>query len=223
MPGKGPGEKKALEQQEVEYIPTLERLKIEPIDESEEDRREARAQNKLAWMMIGALVGVTALVGINMALTPPEAEEEEQVAQTEDTSGGSSDSTAHSDTSSTGGGATPPEPTTPPPSAARPPAPTTPPPAATAATTPPPEPAPAATPYGIVVGTYLNETRANEEATKLKGTTSLDAKIESFDDGGVPSYRVVLGSFPNRKAAEKKANDLIGQDLVYEARVTAIK
>lgn len=220
-PGQGPGEKPA--QEEVKYIPTRERLKLEPVEISEEDIAEARSQNKLAWAMIGGLVLVGALIGINMALTPKAVEtDDEQVASAEDQTqdraaadSTASDSTAHGDStaSSTPSQATPPPPPKPEP------------PKQTAATTPavPLKETPPPTPFGIVVGSYLNEARAQEEATKLKDATSLEAKIEPFDDGGVTSYRVVLGSFPNRAAAERKANDLIGQDLVYEARVAPLK
>jgi len=211
-----PGGKRAKRQEEeVEYIPTSERMKMEPLDISEEDIREAKMQDKFAWGMLIVLLLVAALVGINMATRPPApVEEEEPVAEVENT-GGASDSTAQDTT------ATASQPETPP-------APEKKPPAQTASKTPaataaPAEPAPPPTPYGIVVGSYLNEARAQEEATKLKTATTLDAKIEPFDDGGVTSYRVVLGSFPNRAAAERRANDLIGQDLVYEARVAPLK
>lgn len=218
-PRLNPGDKRgAKREEEVEYIPTSERLKMEPLDSSDEDVREERSQNRLAWGMLAALILVSVLVAVNMATRPAEeAAEEEPVAQTEDL-GGSADSLAQ-DTTATAATPEPPAPK---------PAPERTPPAQTAQasggpTVTPAEPAPPPTPFGIVVGSYLNEARAQEEATKLKGATSLDSKIEPFDDGGVTSYRVVLGSFPNRAAAERKANDLIGQDLVYEARVAPLK
>jgi len=212
-----PGEQRGTKrEEEVEYIPTSERMKMEPLDTSEEDIREQRAQDRLAWGMLAALLLVAVMVGVNMARQPAESPaEEEPVAQTEELGGGA-DSLAQDTTAA----ATTPEPPAP--------APEKKPPTQTAQSTggptvTPTEPEPPPTPFGIVVGSYLNEARAQEEATKLKGATSLDSKIEPFDDGGVTSYRVVLGSFPNRAAAERKANDLIGQDLVYEARVAPLK
>lgn len=79
------------------------------------------------------------------------------------------------------------------------------------------------TPFGIAVGSYIDQGRAKEELTKLQGSTGLTGQIQPFDDGGITSYRVVLGSFDSRGVADSKANDLIDKNLVYEARVMALK
>ena len=221
-PGVAPGVKQPPPLEEIAYVPTAERLKLEPVEVSEEDVKEARANDRLAWIMLAVLLVGGTLVGINIAMTPPEVAEEEQVAHAEDQTP-PPDSTAHGDSAASTTPETPEQPTKPEQPAKPPPTTTKPPVATTTPTTTPPVEAPPATPFGIVVGSYLNEARAQEEATKLKGSTSLDAKIETFDDGGVPSFRIVLGSFPSRAAAQKKANDLISQDLVYEARVAPLK
>ncbi len=93
-------------------------------------------------------------------------------------------------------------------------------PAASAApATPPPPPAK----FGIDVGTFLNQDKANSEQTRLQGATGLTAKVEPTTDGGVTSYRIVLGEFPSRAAAEKKANELIVAQSIREAHVIKLK
>ena len=42
-------------------------------------------------------------------------------------------------------------------------------------------------------------------------------------EDGVTSYRVVLGEFDSRAAAEKKANDLIVAQTIREAKVFKLK
>ena len=88
-----------------------------------------------------------------------------------------------------------------------------------AAATPPPPPSK----FGIDVGTFLNQDRANAEQTKLQGSTGLTAKVTPFNDGGVPSFRVVLGEFSSKAEAEKKANDLIVSQAIREAHVIKLK
>jgi len=85
--------------------------------------------------------------------------------------------------------------------------------------TPPPPP----TKFGIDVGTFLNQDRANQEQTKLQGSTGLEAKVTPVSDGGVTSYRVVLGEFTSKAEAEKKANDLIVAQTIREAHVIKLK
>jgi hypothetical protein len=88
----------------------------------------------------------------------------------------------------------------------------------TAATPPPP-----ASKFGIDVGTFLNQDRANAEQTKLQGSTGLTAKVTPVSDGGVTSYRVVLGEFSSKAEADKKANDLIVSQAIREAHVIKLK
>jgi hypothetical protein len=87
-----------------------------------------------------------------------------------------------------------------------------------------PEP-PAATPpvpattFALSVGTYLNEARAREEQSKLSAGTNFTASVSTVQEDNVSMYRVMMGEFPTRGAAERAASDLISRGLVDEARV----
>jgi cell division protein FtsN len=87
----------------------------------------------------------------------------------------------------------------------------------------PATPPPPASKFGIDVGTFLNQDRANAEQTKLQGSTGLTAKVTPVSEGGVTSYRVVLGEFTSKAEAEKKANDLIVAQTIREAHVIKLK
>ena len=80
---------------------------------------------------------------------------------------------------------------------------------------PPPEP----THYGIAVGTFLTQERANQEQAKLQGSTGLGGAVSEVKQDGVTQYRVVIGDFTNKGEADKKANELIVAATVREARV----
>ena len=86
-----------------------------------------------------------------------------------------------------------------------------------------PAEAPSSSRFGIAVGTFLSEDRAKEEQDKLKTATGLESRIVTVQDAGESSYRVVLGSFASRAAAERKAAELSGAGTVREARVVPIK
>ena len=90
---------------------------------------------------------------------------------------------------------------------------------AAAPATPPPPP----TKYGIDVGTFLNEERANSEQSKLQSSTGLSGKVTPVTEDGVTSYRVILGEFSSKAEADKKANDLIVGQAVREAKVIKLK
>jgi cell division protein FtsN len=79
------------------------------------------------------------------------------------------------------------------------------------------------TKFGIDVGSFLTQDRANAEQTKLQASTSLSARVVPKSEDGGTSYHVVLGEFTSRKDAEKKANDLIVAQSVHEATVTKLK
>ncbi|TMQ70318.1 MAG: SPOR domain-containing protein, partial [Candidatus Eisenbacteria bacterium] len=102
-------------------------------------------------------------------------------------------------------------------SAAKPPAGTgtTPAPASATAAAPPP-----AKHYGLIVGEYIDEAKANEVKDKLTSSTSLPGRVISVDNGN--AFRVILGDFEGKSAAEKAAGDLSAKGLVSEARVTAL-
>jgi type II secretory pathway predicted ATPase ExeA/cell division protein FtsN len=95
----------------------------------------------------------------------------------------------------------------------------------------PPMSAPVATPaalaerpmrYGVVVRTYLARERAEEERTRLAGASGLPSRVLAVSEGGTEVYRVVLGLWESRPAAERAASDLIGSGLVNEARVVSM-
>jgi general secretion pathway protein A len=73
--------------------------------------------------------------------------------------------------------------------------------------------------FGIAVGSYLDEGRANAERTSLTESTRLPSRIVTVAEDSVSFYRVVMGSFENRVSAERAASDLIRRGLVNEARV----
>jgi hypothetical protein len=77
-------------------------------------------------------------------------------------------------------------------------------------------------PFGIDAGQFLDETKAGEVATDLKGKTGLAATVVPMGEGDDTSYHVVLGSYPHRGAAESKANSLLAKGMLSEASVVAL-
>jgi len=73
--------------------------------------------------------------------------------------------------------------------------------------------------YGIAVGTYLDEERAIAERDRLGNTTGLAGRVLPYRDSGVTMYRLVLGNWSSRSAAEKRADLLVAGSQVNEARV----
>jgi len=103
-------------------------------------------------------------------------------------------------------------------SAPKPPAPK--PAAGATASTPKPAETPAAPakpvekgPFGLDVGTFLDEDRAKSELEKLAAATGLKGSVITRDD----VFHVVLGSFPTRAAADKRAEALVSKALVSQA------
>jgi general secretion pathway protein A len=112
-----------------------------------------------------------------------------------------------------------PKPSTPPATAAKPATPPASKPAAAAA------PAAPATPktYGVAIGSYLDETRAKEISDKIAADASLPAQVVTAQEGGTTVYKVVVGRFDSRSAAENAGTDLIVKGLAKEARVQTVK
>jgi cell division septation protein DedD len=85
------------------------------------------------------------------------------------------------------------------------------------AATPTPAAAPAKPaekgPFGLDVGTFLDEDRAKSELEKLSAATGLKGSVITRDE----VFHVVLGSFPSRAAADKRAEALVGKSLVSQA------
>jgi cell division protein FtsN len=89
--------------------------------------------------------------------------------------------------------------------------------AAAPKTAPPAEPVAAKPaekgPFGLDVGTFLDEDRAKAELEKLSTATGLKGTVITRED----VFHVVLGSFPTRSAANKRAEALVAKSLVSQA------
>lgn len=94
--------------------------------------------------------------------------------------------------------------------------------AATTTPTPAPSAEPAPQTFGIIVGTFLNQDRANEESAALATKSSLPSRVQSVTEDGTGVFRVVLGRFGDRTKAEEAASDLVGRGVINEARVTTL-
>jgi sporulation related protein len=73
-------------------------------------------------------------------------------------------------------------------------------------------------PFGLDVGTFLAEDRANSELERLSAATGLKGRVVTRNEDGGDAYHVVLGSFPTRGAADKRAEALVGRSLVNQAQ-----
>ena len=73
--------------------------------------------------------------------------------------------------------------------------------------------------YGIAVGTFMDEARANSEKDRMSSITGLAGRVLPYRDSGVTMYRLVLGSWTSQSAAENRANLLVQASQVNEARV----
>ena len=87
-----------------------------------------------------------------------------------------------------------------------------------AETAPPPAKPVEKGPFGLDVGTFLDEDRAKSELEKLSATTGLKGTVITRDD----VFHVVLGSFPTRAAAEKRAEALVSKSLVSQAESVSL-
>ncbi|HKQ57828.1 MAG TPA: SPOR domain-containing protein, partial [Candidatus Eisenbacteria bacterium] len=76
--------------------------------------------------------------------------------------------------------------------------------------------------YDVAVGTYLNEARALAERTRLSENTTFPSRVVTVAEDTNSVYRVVVGPFGDRTAAERAASDLVQRGLVNEARVVAV-
>jgi hypothetical protein len=92
-----------------------------------------------------------------------------------------------------------------------------------------PGPAPEASPsppaaearFGLEVGSFIIPFRAKEELERLVSAGHPVRMITDWDDGA-EVYRVVLGSFPSREAAERAADRLLTSGTVVQARVITL-
>jgi cytoskeletal protein RodZ len=77
-------------------------------------------------------------------------------------------------------------------------------------------------PFGLDVGTFIVEDRANSEQARLAEATGLVGKVVTRNEDGGDVYHVVLGSFATRAAAEKKAEALVAKGQVNQARPVSL-
>jgi cell division protein FtsN len=74
--------------------------------------------------------------------------------------------------------------------------------------------------YGLAVGEFLDEDKANSEKDRLATSTGLPGRVVPIDKGA--SFQVIIGSYDSKSAAQKAAGDLSGKGVVNEAQVTLL-
>jgi cell division protein FtsN len=78
--------------------------------------------------------------------------------------------------------------------------------------------APRAPRHALEVAAFIFLDRAESERERLV-TEGLRARIVTEWENGAPTYRVMVGSYASRAAAERAADDLLGTGLVQQARI----
>jgi type II secretory pathway predicted ATPase ExeA len=73
--------------------------------------------------------------------------------------------------------------------------------------------------FGLSVGTYLDRARAESELARIGGASGLTGRITDLRKEGTTMYAVIIGAFPDRDTAERKAGELVSSGVVDEARV----
>jgi hypothetical protein len=73
--------------------------------------------------------------------------------------------------------------------------------------------------FSLSVGTYLDRARAESELARVAGASGLTGRIAELPKEDTMMYVVLLGAFPNRDAAVRKAGELVSSGTVDEARV----
>lgn len=73
--------------------------------------------------------------------------------------------------------------------------------------------------FGIVVGSYVFEEKAQSELTRLQGVTGLSGRVSPSATSG---FNVILGKFATKTAAERKATAFVDSSLVDQAQVIAL-
>lgn len=83
-----------------------------------------------------------------------------------------------------------------------------------------PSPAPVGTQeFGLSVGTFLDRARADAELARVTGSSGLTGRIAELQQEGTTMYAVIIGAFPDRDTAERKAGELVSSGVVDEAMV----
>lgn len=65
------------------------------------------------------------------------------------------------------------------------------------------------------------EDRAKDERDRLSSATGLPGIVVSAEEGGSTVYRVIIGKFASRRAAEQKAAELADSSVVPQAQVVS--
>ena len=73
--------------------------------------------------------------------------------------------------------------------------------------------------FSLSVGTYLERARAESELARIGGASGLTGRIAELRKEGTTLYAVLIGAFPDRDAAERRASELVSSGAVDEARV----
>ena len=235
--------RRSLAEEQRAALPPRLRAKLDSADESGSEREHGSpsrwwfaAVGLVVLVMAGVLlvrfgpwrahrgtsstIGATALTPVPSITEPPtssaaipKSDSIARVAVSTATSALAPKSTAANPTANPKPVAKPPSPAPPKPVAARP-KPTT----SSVGTSATLKPATRAT-YGIAVATFLESGRAETERAKISASTHLPASVSEVMDGGANVYRIVLGGFDSRAAAENAASNLIKDGLIEEARV----
>jgi cell division septation protein DedD len=73
--------------------------------------------------------------------------------------------------------------------------------------------------FGIVVGTFLDRARAQSEIARIGGASGLTGRLAGMRREGTTMYVVIIGAFPDRATADRKAGELVSRGTVDEARI----
>lgn len=73
--------------------------------------------------------------------------------------------------------------------------------------------------FGIVVGSYLDRSRAQSEIARIGGASGLTGRLVQMRREGATMYAVIIGAFPDRATADRKAGELVSRGTVDEARI----
>lgn len=73
--------------------------------------------------------------------------------------------------------------------------------------------------FSLSVGTYLDRARAESELARIAGASGLAGRVVELLKEDTAMYVVMVGAFPSRDVAERKAGELVSSGAVDEARV----
>jgi cell division protein FtsN len=76
--------------------------------------------------------------------------------------------------------------------------------------------------FGIEVAAFIFPDRAEAERARLAAAVGERARVVTEWENGAPTYRVVLGPYVSRAAAERAADTVLQAGLVQQARVVNV-